>query len=90
VIVPGGDAQALQRVLAGLLSDRERLGTMGAAARRYALTRSATEAFEAMWQMWREQPRRQRPADDVFRAGQANAFMHGPLAGTSPVGWTMP
>lgn len=84
VIVPGGDADALLRALYALVTDRERLKSMGQAARRYAETRSVVGAFEAMWQLWREQPRRPPRGEQGPHAAQSNVFMDGPFAGAPP------
>jgi glycosyltransferase involved in cell wall biosynthesis len=84
VIVPGGDADALLEALHTLATDRARLKSMGQAARRYAETRSVVGAFEAMWQMWREQPRRQPRGQQAPCAAHSNVFRDGPFAGVSP------
>lgn len=54
LVVPGRDAAALARAMAGLCLDEPRLRAMGEDARRFAEERSFASAFLATWEMYRE------------------------------------
>lgn len=53
-IVPEGDPAALAAAILEMTANRERLATMGAAARTYAESRSFEAAFTSQWVMYRE------------------------------------